>query len=298
MTTKQTDPAEDRQAQEMRIRALKDSPAYRQAHLDSDFMSLEELRPVRLQLEMTKPEMIQRAYGVNSTIVAFGGTRIVELPEAEAKLEKAEKALAKDPGNKNLQRDVRIAKNVLKKCPYYDQARELGRLVSSTCQIDHTCDYVIVTGGGPGIMEAANRGAYDVGAKSIGLNITIATEQEPNSYISPELCFEFKYFAIRKMHFLMRAKAMVAFPGGFGTMDELFETLTLIQTRKMEPIPVILFGRDYWNNLVNWDMFVEEGTIAPEDLRLIAYAETAKEVWDQILTFYKRHPQPQLPRGQ
>jgi hypothetical protein len=147
-------------------------------------------------------------------------------------------------------------------------------------------------------MEAANRGAYDVGAKSIGLNITILTEQDPNSYISPELCFEFKYFAIRKMHFLMRAKAMVAFPGGFGTMDELFETLTLIQTKKMDPIPVILFGKDYWDRLVDWDMFVEEGTIAPDDLKLITYAETATEVWEQVSQFYKINPQPKLPRGQ
>jgi uncharacterized protein (TIGR00730 family) len=289
---------DEERARILRINALKESASNRQAHLDPDFMSLEELRPVRLQVEMIKPEITLRAYGVNSTIVAFGGTRIIEQPAAEEKLRIAKVDLEQSPEDPDLQRNVRIAENVLKKCHYYDEARELGRIVSSACQTDDNCDYVIVTGGGPGIMEAANRGAYDVGAKSIGLNITILTEQDPNSYISPELCFEFKYFAIRKMHFLMRAKAMVAFPGGFGTMDELFETLTLIQTKKMDPIPVILFGKDYWDRLVNWDMFVEEGTIAPHDLKLITYAETATEVWEQVSQFYKINPQPKLPRGQ
>lgn len=289
---------DEERARILRINALKESASNRQAHLDPDFMSLEELRPVRLQVEMIKPEITLRAYGVNSTIVAFGGTRIIEQPAAEEKLRIAKVDLEQSPEDPNLQRNVRIAENVLKKCHYYDEARELGRIVSSACQTDDNCDYVVVTGGGPGIMEAANRGAYDVGAKSIGLNITILTEQDPNSYISPELCFEFKYFAIRKMHFLMRAKAMVAFPGGFGTMDELFETLTLIQTKKMDRIPVILFGKDYWDRLVDWDMFVEEGTIAPDDLKLITYAETATEVWEQISQFYKINPQPKLPRGQ
>ena len=289
---------DEERARILRINALKESASNRQAHLDPDFMSLEELRAVRLQVEMIKPEITLRAYGVNSTIVAFGGTRIIEQPAAEEKLRIAKVDLEQSSEDPDLQRNVRIAENVLKKCHYYDEARELGRIVSSACQTDDNCDYVIVTGGGPGIMEAANRGAYDVGAKSIGLNITILTEQDPNSYISPELCFEFKYFAIRKMHFLMRAKAMVAFPGGFGTMDELFETLTLIQTKKMDPIPVILFGKDYWDRLVNWDMFVEEGTIAPHDLKLITYAETATEVWEQVSQFYKINPQPKLPRGQ
>lgn len=285
------------QGRSIRVRSLKKSPSYRLAHLDKDFISLPELRGVRLQLELKKAELLQQAYGVKSTIVVFGGTRILERADAEERLRKLENILARDPENPEKQRDVRIAKNVVKKAGYYDEARELARIVSSTCQMDERCDYVIVTGGGPGIMEAANRGAYDVGAKSIGLNITIKTEQEPNSYISPELCFEFKYFAIRKMHFLMRAKAMVAFPGGYGTMDELFETLTLIQTEKMEPIPVILFGREYWDRLINWQMFVDEGAIAPEDLDLISYAETAQEVWDQISAFYQEHPQPVLPRG-
>jgi uncharacterized protein (TIGR00730 family) len=202
-----------------------------------------ELRPVRLQLELLKPELIMQEQGVQSTVVVFGGTRVVERAEAERRLQAATEALAKKPNDPKLVRGVRIAENVLRKAHFYDEAREFAALVSGQCQIDHQCDYVICTGGGPGIMEAANRGAFEVGAKSIGLNITLPFEQEPNSFISPELCFEFKYFAIRKMHFLMRAKAMVAFPGGFGTMDELFEALTLIQTRRMQPIPVVLFGR-------------------------------------------------------
>ena len=288
----------DKQAHNFRLAAIRNSSSYRQAHTDSEFMGRTELRPVRLQLELLKPELIQDEQGVRSTVVAFGGTRVVERPDAVARLEAAKTELASDPDNADKQRAVRIAENVLKKAHYYDEAREFGRIVSSSCQIDHQCDYVISTGGGPGIMEAANRGAFDVGAKSIGLNITLPFEQEPNSYITPELCFEFKYFAVRKMHFLMRAKAMVAFPGGFGTMDELFETLTLIQTKRMEPIPVILFGKDYWSRLVNWDLFVEEGTISPKDLELISYAETAQECWQLIRDFYKDRSGEPLPRGQ
>lgn len=288
----------DEQANAYRIAAIRQSTSYRQAHTDADFMGREELRPVRLQLELLKPELIQDEQGVRSTVVAFGGTRVVQREDAQALLDAAQAELAADQGDPDKQRAVRVAENVLKKAHYYDEAREFGRIVSGTSQIDNDCDYVICTGGGPGIMEAANRGAFDVGAKSIGLNITLPFEQEPNSYITPELCFEFKYFAVRKMHFLMRAKAMVAFPGGFGTMDELFETLTLIQTRRMEPIPVILFGKDYWSRLVNWDLFVEEGTISPKDLELISYAETAQECWRAIKDFYKDRSGEKLPRGQ
>jgi len=288
----------DAQAHNFRIAAIRNSSSYRQAHTDSEFMRRKELRPVRLQLELLKPELIQDEQGVRSTVVAFGGTRVIERTDAEAQLKAAKTELESDQNDPDKQRAVRIAENVLKKAHYYDEAREFGRIVSGTCQVDDQCDYVISTGGGPGIMEAANRGAFDVGAKSIGLNITLPFEQEPNSYITPELCFEFKYFAIRKMHFLMRAKAMVAFPGGFGTMDELFETLTLIQTKRMEPIPVILFGKDYWSRLVNWDLFIEEGTISPKDLELISYAETAQECWQLIRDFYKDRSGEQLPRGQ
>lgn len=283
---------------EERLQAIKRSSSYRIAHIDPDFMGRVELRPVRLQLELLKPELIMQEQDVSSTIVVFGGTRIVDVEQAEHKLAQARAALARRPDDQVLQRRVRIAENVRRKAHYYDEARTFARIVSGQCQIDHQCDYVICTGGGPGIMEAANRGAHDVGAKSIGLNITLPFEQEPNAYISPELCFEFKYFAIRKMHFLMRAKAMVAFPGGFGTCDELFEALTLIQTRRMQPIPVVLFGRDYWDRLVDWEMFVEEGTISPEDLDLICYAESARECWQIICDFYAAQPSERLPRGQ
>ena len=233
-----------------RIDAIEASSSYRHAHTDATFLNREELRPVRIQLELLKPELILQDEGVHSTIVVFGGTRIIERPAAEEKMRIAKARLAEAPADPDCQRDVRIAQNLLNKTHYYDEARALGRLVGSARKgVTQNYDYVVVTGGGPGIMEAANRGAHDVDSKSIGLNITIPFEQEPNSYITPELCFEFKYFAIRKMHFLMRAKAMVAFPGGFGTMDELFETLTLIQTGGMDLIPVILFGRDYWDKV-------------------------------------------------
>ncbi|MFY9343541.1 MAG: TIGR00730 family Rossman fold protein [Planctomycetota bacterium] len=281
-----------------RITAIRASSSYRQSHIDPEFMGRVELRPVRLQLELLKPELIMQEEGVQSTVVVFGGTRVVERAEAERRLHAAHEALAHKPNDARLVRRVRIAENVLRKAHFYDEAREFAALVSGQCQIDHQCDYVICTGGGPGIMEAANRGAFEVGAKSIGLNITLPFEQEPNSFISPELCFEFKYFAIRKMHFLMRAKAMVAFPGGFGTMDELFEALTLIQTRRMQPIPVVLFGRDYWRRIVDWELFVEEGTISPEDLELIQYAETAQECWQIIRDFWAKTPPERLPRGQ
>ena len=281
-----------------RIQAIRRSKSYRQAHSDADFMGRVELRPVRLQLELLKPELIMQDQGVASTVVVFGGTRVVERGEAERRLRVAQEAMARHPNDSKLVRSVRIAENVLRKAHYYDEAREFAALVSSQCQVDHKCDYVVCTGGGPGIMEAANRGAFEVGAKSMGLNITLPFEQEPNSYITPELCFEFKYFAIRKMHFLMRAKAMVAFPGGFGTMDELFEALTLIQTKRMQPIPVVLFGRDYWRRIVDWELFVEEGTISPQDLDLIHYAETAQECWQVIQDFYHEQPPERLPRGQ
>jgi uncharacterized protein (TIGR00730 family) len=291
-------PAQRDEGHAERILAIRRSTSYRQSHLDQDFMGRVELRPVRLQLELLKPELIMQEHGVESTVVVFGGTRVVERADADRRLQAAQDALAKHPNDAKLVRAVRIAENVLRKAHFYEEAREFARLVSSECQVGQRCDYVVCTGGGPGIMEAANRGAFDVGAKSIGLNITLPFEQEPNSFISPELCFEFKYFAIRKMHFLMRAKAMVAFPGGFGTMDELFEALTLIQTRRMQPIPVVLFGRDYWRRIVDWELFVEEGTISPQDLDLIKFAETAQECWQIIQDFWRQAPPERLPRGQ
>ena len=263
-------------------------PAYRRADSDSDFLQRDELRAVRLQLEWSKAELIQQDEGIESTIVVFGSARLLEPQVAQAKFSKAEQALAQSPNDADKQQAVAIAKNQMALAHFYDEAREFGRLVSSACQLDGRCEYVIVTGGGPGIMEAGNRGAADVGAKSIGLNIALPFEQAPNAYITPNLCFQFRYFALRKMHFLNRAKALVVFQGGFGTMDELFETLTLIQTGKVKDVSVVLIGKDYWEGLINWNKFVEFGLISPKDLSLFHYAETAAEAWEIIV---KEHPQ-------
>lgn len=248
------------------------------ADQDLNFLNRQELRPIRLQLELLKPELIQKEQGIRSTIVVFGSSRLQEPAAVKAALRLAEKEAASE----DAQRKIAVLRRQLALAKYYDIAREFSRLVSSTCQVKGRCEYVIVTGGGPGIMEAANRGAADVNAKSIGLNITLPHEQRPNPYITPELSFQFRYFAIRKMHFLIRARALVAFPGGFGTLDELFETLTLLQTGKTENMVVVLVGRDFWERLINWQWLVENGLVSQEDLQLFHYAETAQEAWSLI----------------
>ncbi|MEO8326958.1 MAG: TIGR00730 family Rossman fold protein [Nitrospirota bacterium] len=256
--------------------------------LPPGFLQRDDLRAVRLQLEWFKPELIQQDEGIESTIVVFGSARLLEPAAAKAKLLIAEEELAASPQDPEKKRAVAIAKNHAALSPYYQEAREFGRLVSSSCQIDGQCKFVIITGGGPGIMEAANRGAADVKAKSIGLNIALPHEQLPNPYITPELCFQFRYFALRKMHFLNRAKALVVFPGGFGTIDELFETLTLLQTGKVQDVSVVLIGRAFWEDLINWKKFVEYGLIAAEDLMLFHYAETAGEAWNIIVAEHQK----------
>ena len=266
---------------------LLSSAAYKRADFDLDFLQRDDLRAVRLQLEWFKPELIQQDEGIESTIVVFGSARLLEPAAAKAKLLIAEEELATSPHDPEKKRAVAIAKNQEAYSPYYEEAREFGRLVSSSCQIDGRRKFVIITGGGPGIMEAANRGAADVKAKSIGLNIALPHEQLPNPYITPELCFQFRYFALRKMHFLNRARALVVFPGGFGTMDELFETLTLLQTGKVRDVSVVLIGRPFWEDLINWEKFVENGLIEAEDLQLFHYAETAGEAWNIIMA---EHP--------
>ena len=230
------------------------SPTYTRAQEDLGFLARRELRGVRLMLELEKADFQLDQEGVRTTVVVFGGARLKE-------------------GDR-----------------WYAEAREFGRIVSTTCQANGMCDFVVTTGGGPGAMEAANRGAWDVGAKTVGFNIQLPHEQYPNPYITPSLCFQFHYFGIRKMHLLMRARALVAFPGGFGTLDELFETLTLVQTGKMKHLPIVLVGRDYWEKLINWKFLVEEGGIAPEDLDLISFAEGGAEAWAAIVDFYSRHP--------
>jgi uncharacterized protein (TIGR00730 family) len=267
--------------------AILASPSYVLANEDIAFLERPELRPVRMQLELLKPEMLLAENQIESTIVVFGGTAIVEQHEADRRLLEAENALAEAPADPQRQRDVQRAKNVVAKAKYYELAREFARLVSSECQLGSRCNYVVVTGGGPGIMEAANRGAHDVGCKSIGLNITLPQEQAPNPYITPELCFQFRYFALRKFHFLLRAKALVVFPGGFGTLDEMLEVLTLKQTGRMQDIPVILFGRKFWDQVINFQFLADEGVIADHHLKLIQYAETPREAWDQVCRFHR-----------
>ncbi|MBM4001045.1 MAG: TIGR00730 family Rossman fold protein [Planctomycetes bacterium] len=272
----------DRQTQLTKILS---SPTYRLAEHDTEFLGRPELRPVRLQLELLKPEMAFSAAGVRSTIVIFGGTQIVEEAEARRRLDDARTRAAAEPSNTVHARALKRAERILAKAAYYEAAREFARIVSTACQTNGECDYVVVTGGGPGIMEAANRGAFESGAKSIGLNITLPAEQVPNPYITPELCFQFHYFALRKLHFLLRARALVIFPGGFGTLDELTDALTLRQTNRMQHIPIVLVGREYWRRVIDFQFLADEGVIADEHLELIQYAETPEEAWEIISTF-------------
>jgi uncharacterized protein (TIGR00730 family) len=275
-------------AERERMERLMRSKAYIRAYEDVAFLGREDLRPVRLQLELLKAEVMLQEQHIDSTIVVFGSTRTVERKEIEPRVRRLERKVAETPDDARAREDLAVARRLLVKSRFYDEAREFARLVSSSCQRDGRCDYVIVTGGGPGIMEAANRGAFDVGAKTAGLNITLPQEQYPNSYITPDLCFQFHYFALRKMHFMMRAKAMVIFPGGYGTLDELFEALTLVQTGKVKGLPVILFGREWWTKLINWEYLRDEGVIAPSDLNLFRFAETAREAWTKIRNYYRK----------
>lgn len=269
------------------VEILKRSPAYRLAFHDTEFMSEEFNRPVRLQLELLKPEMRLREEKIASTIVVFGSTRLMDPEQAALKVKEFENEFRRNPGDKKLERRLSRARRVQVNSRYYEEARKFGQLASAESQNHHSRQFVVVTGGGPGIMEAANRGAHDAGAKSIGFNITLPLEQEPNPYISPELCFQFHYFAIRKMHFLLRAKALVAFPGGYGTLDELFEALTLIQTKKILDLPVVLFGEEYWRKVVNFQHLVDEGAIDEEDIKLFVYADSARDAWNYIKYHYQ-----------
>ncbi len=262
-----------------------ESPAYRLAFLDDEFILQPELRPVRLQLELLKPEMLMLQNNIESTVVIFGSARLKDRETAQKELDEAQVTAEQQPENAQMQRRLKQAQRALATSRYYEEARKLAAVISENCQCGDKNTHVVITGGGPGIMEAANRGAHEVQAKSIGLNIVLPHEQAPNPYIPPELCFQFHYFAVRKMHFLIRARALIAFPGGFGTLDELFEALTLIQTGKTKPMPVLLFGRDFWQRVINFDALVEEGTISPRDLDIFTYVETAEEAWQIIARF-------------
>ena len=253
-------------------------PAYRLAFRDTDFLLREELRPVRFQLELLKPEMLLEEAGVGSTLVIYGSARIPAPDEVESMLEAA-KELPEE--------ERKIAENLAAKAKYCREAYNLARMVSEKAIVeDGKRQFVICTGGGPSIMEAANKGASDAGSESIGLNIVLPHEQAPNRYVTPYLSFQFHYFALRKMHFLIRARAVAAFPGGFGTLDEFLELLTLIQTGKMKPIPILLFGKQFWSRIINFEALCEEGTVSRKDLDLFRWCETAEEAWGHIAAFY------------
>ena len=265
---------------------LSQSPSYKVAYKDADFLEAEDLRPVRLQLELLKPEDYLRRNHIESTIVVFGSARILPPDAAQRALREATEHAASHPDDPQARQAVARATSQMQYSRYYDEARRFARVVSQRFQSRSPCQFVVVTGGGPGIMEAGNRGAFDAGALSVGLNITLPHEQEPNPYISPALCFYFNYFALRKMHFMMRARALVAFPGGFGTLDELFEALTLVQTEKMARMPIVLVGKAFWSRLVDFDFLVEEGMISAADRALVSVVETADEVMGIIERFY------------
>jgi uncharacterized protein (TIGR00730 family) len=255
--------------------------SYDLAFADPEFLLHPDLRPVRMQLELLKPEMVQREENITSTIVVFGSARILPAEDAQAKLAEAQ-ALSEGAAREQA---IRVAKSQVGMSRFYEEARRFASIVTEHSAQLETPIYV-VTGGGPGVMEAGNRGAFEVGGKSLGLNIVLPHEQEPNPYITPRLCFQFHYFALRKMHFLMRSVALVCFPGGFGTLDELFETLTLIQTGKCRKRPVLLFGREFWTKLINFDHLVETGMISPDDVHLFRYVETAEEAWHTLQEVY------------
>ncbi len=257
-------------------------PSYRLAFQDEEFLLRPELRPVRLQLELLKPELIQQEQHIDATVVIFGSARIRDPEAARAELVTLQLDARKRTADAGLSRRLARARLDLSNSRYYEEARKLGRLISGSTGRDRL---VVVTGGGPGVMEAANRGAFETGAPSMGMNVVLPHEQAPNPYLTPELAFQFHYFAIRKMHLLMRAKALVAFPGGFGTFDELFETLTLVQTGKIKALPVLLFGRDFWEKAVCFDTLVRGGFISTEDLALFRFVESAEEAWLVIRQF-------------
>ena len=282
---------------------LRDTSSYILAYEDEKFLNDPEARAYRIQLEVVKPETILKTQHINSTVIVFGSARFLPGDVAECYLQDIEKQLAADPDDKTLQAKLRDAQSKLKFSKYYDMARELAQIVSRFNQNvspksgykQH--DFVVCTGGGPGIMEAANRGAHDVGSTSIGLNISLPFEQKPNPYISRDYCFQFHYFAIRKLHFMLRAKALVAFPGGFGTFDELFEGLTLRQTHRMQQLPVILLGEEFWRNTINFDYLVEAGVISPEDLDLFTFVETPQQAWDAIVEYHTVRNDPAITGG-
>jgi uncharacterized protein (TIGR00730 family) len=290
----QPKPVEDDATAAGAVQAIVRNASYREADRDVDFLAQDDTRGVRLQLDYLKAELLLRKHKVAHTVVVFGGTRVAEPRAARRRAEAAEAALAARPGDAGLERHLAIARRVESNSRYYDIARAFGALVSEASPHARGGRIMVMTGGGPGIMEAANRGARDLGCESIGLNISLPREQYPNPYVSPELCFSFHYFAVRKLHFLLRARALVVFPGGYGTMDELFEVLNLVQTRKIAPLPVVLVGEAYWRRVFDPEVLVDEGMIDLEDRELFWFAETAEETWHGILRWYETAGAPLL----
>ncbi len=274
--------SDDQELVRKNLELIISSNNYQLAHEDRELLNSDEMRGVRMLLEINKPEKILEEQNILSTIIVFGGASLTNKSSIDHRLALAKNSLTKDPSSSNLQREVTRLKNLQSISHYYDSAREFAKIVSRQNQKEHCNSHVIVTGGGPGIMEAANRGAFDADCKSIGLNISLPNEQHPNSYITPGLCFKFNYFALRKFHFVMRSVAAVFFPGGFGTFDELFELLTLRQTGMKTQIPIILFGRDYWSKVINFQFLSDYGLISDDHMNLFQYADSASEAWDII----------------
>lgn len=278
--------SDDSRAVARNLELILDSPTYQLAHEDQAALSSSAMRGVRMLLEITKPDSHLEAAGIESTIIVFGGARVVERAMAEQRIAAASAALQADPDSQLLRSRLRRSQALLELAPFYDAAREFAYLVSREQADDAP---VIVTGGGPGIMEAANRGAFDAGGRSIGLNISLPFEQHPNPYITPDLCFQFNYFSLRKFHFVMRSVGAILFPGGFGTLDELFELLTLRQVGNKSFLPIVLYGRRFWERLVDFDHLAELGLIAEEDLQLVRFADTPQEAWQIIRDGRRSH---------
>ena len=274
------------------------TPSYRLAYLDADFLLRKELRPVRFQLELMKADIVLAEHGIDSTVVVFGSARVPRPEHARLAVSEAERALAATPDDALLGRRLAIARRQAAHSHGYEAAQLFGRLCAEWSKANPGYELSVITGGGPGVMEAANRGAYEAGAETIGLNIVLPHEQAPNPYITPDLSFQFYYFALRKMHFLMRARALVVFPGGFGTLDELFETLTLIQTGKSRRMPVLLYDRDFWTRLINWELMVEDGMISIDDLELIRFVDTAEEAFELVRDYHVTAPNKRVARGE
>ena len=279
--------------QDAQLEAILAHPSYRLAEEDHGLLADADSRPIRLQLELLKPERYLRRHKIQSTVVVFGSARVPSPQQARTTLAEVQARACSNPDDDSLPAAMARARQQVRQSHYYEVARRFSEMVSLRFQEEGRRDFVVVTGGGPGIMEAANRGAFDAGARSIGLNITLQHEQAPNPFITPGLCFQFRYFGLRKMHFLMRARALVVFPGGFGTMDELFEVLTLVQTGKVQRVPIVLVGTEFWRKAINFDFLIEEGYIGAQDVQLFTLVNTVEEIIATLQKFYGGNPPAQ-----